>query len=215
MTQTHYDHETLAQLSQRYLHGKLNEEDTSSFEAYIIANPDVVEQLELDAALISGLKAYKRPLFSRVSHRLSEWLSPPTLVASACTFVLGVVVTNLLSSTAPVSPIQGVSNVVYLDTLRSFEPQQTTITIAKDNQHEFVFFLQTGPKQMGPFEVALWQDETNQAQLHLPFAPLSNTGEVIVTVPAKVLQSGNYTLDVTDVSSQAKTSTQFTVVREP
>lgn len=210
-----FDNDSIERQAQRYLQDKLSDSEKAAFEAYIIANPHVVEQLEIDAALTSGFRALNPiSVRQRLMASLKAWLTPQTLVASACTFALGIVVSYVMPLNNAENGIASVSNVVYLDTLRSFEPSDNVINIGNTNQHEFVFFLQTGPRQKGPFEVSLWQKETNEAQLNLSHAPLTNTGEVVVTVPASILQDGTYTLDVTDISSQSKTSTQFTVVRE-
>lgn len=201
---------------QRYRSGKLTAEENEAFEVYLLDKPTLVEELELDAILADGLSKSALAPHNNVQQPTQSqglwgirWLTANHLWASCCTLLVALL---LIQPGQQPAQIQGANQVVYLDTLRSSNQSLTQVTLAKNSQ-QLVLFIPANPGQKGPFNVEL-QNAQQQAQFSQSQVPLSNTGDLVLTLKRELLNTGQYQLQITDLPTQTQTSLKFGLVME-
>jgi hypothetical protein len=185
----------------RYLQGKLTPEETVEFEEYILDKPKLLEQLEVDSVLKIHLPNVH--IINTSSPKIRKpfgWFSTPlrasVATAFACVFILWVAVPKKEFSAThfTASP-----DIVYLETFRS---AGNTQEISVDNSHRSILLvidLSGLPEKMYSFKLF---DQNEIERMDKNGLSTNSLGELIISLPTKVLNSGDYILLITSPDNQ-------------
>ncbi|RDV24104.1 hypothetical protein DXV75_15560 [Alteromonas aestuariivivens] len=181
---------------QRYRLGLLSESETEEIEVYLMEHPEVVEALELDTIL-----AHNLPLTTVREHSTQRfdwrrfWYVPAgafALSAVLCLFVMP----DKWTST-PSSRSYSVPQVVYLDTFRSAMQPNQTLNKTAPGEH-LVLFIQPQPDSVGPYSAELIKSDNTSGQMLGNDLNKTNTGEIVLLLDSHLLESGEYSLKLTE-----------------
>lgn len=181
------------EIKQRYLHGKLTPEEAEGFEIFLMDNPDVLDDLELDALFVSHLRRTE----GSQQKTMKAWYEIFTLspVGSFASIVFGFLIGWWIFS-QPADLMQGQSGqLVYLTDMRGTNQENSQdITLSSTNKAMVLVF--------SPAEIEhLWYDvelkDPSGKSLHkFNDVSLSSMDELNLIVPAKLLDRSAMSLDV-------------------
>lgn len=198
-------------LVSRYLHNKLTPEETVEFEEYILDKPEILEQLELDSVLIEtlpmmqmaepqspdnkiGLKlSILQVLFGTPIKASLYLMLSLTIVSTISWKVLYPITNTFLPSTQ--------NQIIYLETLRAIQPSPNQITI-KENTELLIFVLQPNNLVDREFSAQINQINNENALFSFENIFVSNTGELILAIPASTFSSDNYEIEIVGLSTK-------------
>ena len=198
----------------RYLKGQLTPEEQIELEQYIIEHPAVVDSVELDRLLFTFMsdvdersKSATRP--KALSVRRYGWHALAAGVLIAVTIGL---VPNLTPPDGENLHVGGQvsGSVVFIETLRSSSQPIVNITAPSDATH-FTVFWQTQPLAPGEYriEISALASQlpvfSKAVQLH------ENHGEIVLMLPTKQFNSGNYTLTLNNDRHEVVQTTAFNI----
>jgi hypothetical protein len=112
-------------IARRYLQKRLSPEEEAAFEVFLMEHPQVLEQVELDAAISHVLPEVVFQQKTKTKW-FSSWLQPA--VAFCLGLIIGLpIIYTLLSDNA--STVGGAANIVYVERFRSGDQQQRTVKV--------------------------------------------------------------------------------------
>lgn len=199
------------QIGIKYLRGTLSPEQVEAFEIYMLENPDIIDELQLDEMLSTTLAndgsgsaaKFDQAAGSYQTAWWAKWLGigPIPIVTS---FLLGGLVTGLLGFSIT---DHRAAQVAYLYASRSVDSNEPVpvFDIAAQSggawvNENLVLVIDSGYQPSTSAEVTLFKlaESDDQAPIKVgEFELLANaSGEILVTLPYKQLEQSLYSLDV-------------------
>lgn len=182
-------------LAHKYLHGRLSEEQTASFELLLMENPDMVEQLQIDRLLQAHVKQLeaKRPSIREVWHQIMD--KP---IYYACTFalafVLGVYISPALT-TDEKSGLQGNIEIAYVSSLRGDSNSPDTVVSLNDEVDTLLLVLQPSTQQKLDYLVTVTAQEKQLKLIEGATYSTNDFGEIMLPMGKSRLNPGLIKID--------------------
>ena len=193
-------------VANRFLKRQLSPEETIAFEEYLMEHPELLEQLQLDEMFIEsiGSAEVEQAPKIRTAKSSSPWSSIRLLGLGAIGAYASVALFSLVNTT---STMINIDRVVYVDTVRSFDPVQKHIELGDSNE-KMVLMLSAGFDQTGPFDVSIVKEDTSEIVAVFKGVPKTETDDIAVVVGCELFEIGQY-LFVVNSSDEgtAETST--------
>lgn len=204
-------------LGLRYVRGELSGHELDKFEDYLMDNPELLEQLELDSVFASVLpKLELVTVKPDKGFNLWRWLfttpAGASLSASLSTACACVLLAALLwsNSSTQIPAISASNQLVHLSTLRSTSQPERTIEIS-DKQTQLILVVQPASFEDENFLVNI-KNSSNESETSLT-ASISESGDIVITVPSQALVSGKYQLNITGSTSGITQESSFHFIR--
>lgn len=208
--------ESLETLYQAYLSGNINDKDRETVELYILENPEMAEQLEVDLVIKTHLPKIKEASTADASG--FDWRKfwyIPLFSAGFGAATMALMALLSINNKIYNLPVQPVSNVIYFETLKSGDKPLKTIQLpAVSEPGNVAFFITPEPGAKGPFSVEINHLTTSKAITYQTNIPLSNIGDVIITIDKTTLLNGDYKIIMVDQRLQQQTTILFSVTSQ-
>ncbi len=189
---------------QRYLQNNLTEDEAAQFEIYMMDNDEIFEQVKLDGIYTENLSAVV--LDSQEDKSKFQWLAFLFGTASGASALLMVLWFFVSPS---IQMADQVTNIVYLETLRSGE--QAITKIVKQETGQLILVTPVAPGNNGPYQVTI-KNNDESFLLTLNKVLQSNTGDITIALNQQALSTGIYTIVLVDTKGVTEQTQQFTLV---
>ncbi|WP_102795653.1 hypothetical protein [Bowmanella denitrificans] len=197
----------------RYVRGELSGHELDKFEDYLMDNPELLEQLELDSVFASVLpKLELVTVKPDKGFNLWRWLFTTPIGASlsaslgtACACVL---LAALLwpNSSTQIPAISASNQLVHLGTLRSTSQPEKIIELS-DKKTQLILVVQPVSFEDENFLVNIKSSSTG-SETSLT-ASISASGDIVVLIPSQALVAGKYQLNITGLTSGITQESSF------
>lgn len=186
-------------LLQRYRLGQMTDSEAEEFEVYLMDNPEMVETIELDSVFAHSLPhvVMAKPPVEGFDWR-RFWYIPTVSFAAAA--LLCVMVLPQIWQPAGSNQHLAVSQVVYMDTLRSANQPVQVLPRTAPGQR-LAIFIQPQPDAEGPFSAQLQGSEAATPLSLVDSITKMNTGEILLLLDSHNLTPGQYTLSLTELNT--------------
>lgn len=184
-------------VSRRYLNGTLSPEQRIEFEEYILDKPEMIEQLELDRAILAGLKAlpekaqndpFWRPVYSHM------------LATAASVALVAVLLFDVGQGPIEQGPGAASPEIVYLETFRS-QDLRTQVTFNEDAGVSYlVAAVPSDDRQI--FTIALQSDGDNAVSAVLAESMANSEGDLVITLDKAKIKPGMYSVVVSNAANE-------------
>lgn len=194
----------------KYLQGQLTGEESTAFEEYLMDNPHMVEQLELDQLMTQAMPA----AFSQLQQDKQTkprsfwwWLQNP-LSASFATMVVCVLcfplVSHLFMARDDDPSVIANPPQVYLAPVRGeLEQVQMPVILIGNNDRLFELTIQPSDYSATQYEIEIKTiDSDNVTLVAQPFEVMPS-GDIKLLLPAKFYLEGKYQLTAKPINSSA------------
>lgn len=184
-------------VTHRYVHGGLSAEEMAEFEVFLMDHPDVLEQVQLEQVMRTGLRTQQQEKPSAFSGRLGKWMwSWPTAVAT--TFVV------FMASYLALSPKELAPNmpVMYVHEYRSANLENLNAVVLDEIHHSHVLLvLQPGNMQASQFQLSIISEVSGAPLITQQNVSISPTGDITVPVAVNNITRGRYQVVLVPIGS--------------
>lgn len=183
-------------IAQRYLHGRLTPEEAEEFEVYLMDNPEMVAELEIDATLQSSINVSQNT--PKQAARFLRWLDYQlvSFAAVASSIVMGFLL--FWQSGAPSNLPTGVMTditVVTLGTSRS-SAQPIKKVSKSDLSGSLMLEIQPAAYDEDMFDLVVKRREDGKVIHKVDNVEINNRGDVLLLLPSELLSSGIYDIEL-------------------
>ncbi len=179
-------------IAQRYLHGRLTPEEAEEFEVYLMDNPEMVEEFELDSLFktYASSRSFAKNSVAWLSNK-KHWLSG--FVSSALTFVACAFMFVTLTPTEINNSPAYWAQVIYLESKRGDSVGQAFDIQLPANQGALAIVFAPEQTAFSSFDVIL-ADEQSRPIHQFKGVKRSNLDELTLVVPQSSVKPGEYQL---------------------
>ncbi|GAA6182960.1 MULTISPECIES: hypothetical protein [Alteromonadaceae] len=186
-------------IANRYMQGKLCAEECEEFEIYLMENPDVVDQLQLDSMFIKALpflaqSPKQKPTFWQLLFATPARASIGTLCAGALLFSLVVNFEHLVTSNSTFSS----PSMVYVSSARGNTSNVDQTFSLNDVSSSVSLVLQDEFDVTKTYQINMFINSSSSPIYTASYTP-NTEGEVVISVDKEMLQVGlieiQYSLD--------------------
>lgn len=200
----------------KYLKNQLDPEQKEAFEVYLMDNPALLEELQLESTLVTTAPSlsFSGPEVASITNktllvkRAFDWWASIVgigvgAVVTAFTFiVLTAPATQMLSTT---------SNIVFLETVRS--GQKDIIPVNTDENGNLGLFLQTASLSVSVYELKINPTEQADQVLVRQQVKTNESGEILAIIQLQDIEHEYLTVSLTNQEALAIEQYKIRVVR--
>lgn len=190
----------------RYLRGQLTPEETIEFEVYLIDNPELIKELEMDTVFLKTMPYIDQLPGKRVYKR--GWFSTIVWQASLATIAVCLVAIQIyLFTVNGKSEYQiGIPEHAYLDTVRSVPMDEPVSVELFDYHNELELIHPVTDHSVSKYRIAINESSGNKEALDgkdelIIDTYLQKSGEIKVSLPINLVPAGRYLIKINPLDS--------------
>ena len=190
-------------IAQRYLHGRLTPEEAEEFEVYLMDNPEMVEELEIDGLLKSRLPNSRSANSVKRGHtKYMDWFLSTPLRSIASTAAVCTLVFTMLPSpdSTPGVDLTRPTDLISLSVTRNSTGLPDASLSLSENTSTVILVIQAEQGEVDSYQVTVTNQTTKAVMTDEAFYTNSK-GELFVPVKLANLESGIVSIDYMQPSS--------------
>lgn len=191
-------------IAHKYLHGRLSEEHKALFEQFLLDNPEMIEQLQIDQLLKAHIKKLpaKRPSIREAWHQL---MGKPMYYA--CTFALAFILGIYASptfNTGEQAALNGNIEITYVSNLRGDTQAPDSIVSLSDELDTLLLVLQPTTQQKQNYLVTVTAQEKNLTLIDSSAYSTNEMGEIMLPLGRSRLNPGLIKIDFAPIGQPSQ-----------
>lgn len=192
-------------IAQRYLHGRLTPEEAEEFEVYLMDNPEMIEELELDSIFVSHTASLKNLEQKPAPWWAWFWQKPAGASFSTLCFSVGIMwlsfpwINNEIAeqgadTSTGIAGFEAKTH--YFEIERSSNAQTPRVIEVSNKKLTHVFVLAPADLESSVFDVSILS--SNDEEIFVFSALIRDgNGEISFATPGHVFEVDQYRIEVT------------------